>query len=190
MAAPRGRAARPFHGASDHLVSEAIYLADPEGNGIEVYCDRPSETWTWRDGMVEMSTRRSTSTASWRRPGLATGRPAGRLPARPCPSSGRDAGPAEAFYAGLLGFDVMPVIPAQPFSIGGLSPPHRDQHLEQPWRPGARGAATGWPMSSSSPTRAVRVRALPPVAGAGRRGQPARLPLRDPWGTSITLVTR
>ena len=42
----------PLQGASDHLVSEAIYLADPEGNGIEVYWDRPSETWAWRDGML------------------------------------------------------------------------------------------------------------------------------------------
>ena len=35
----------PLQGASDHLVSEAIYLADPEGNGIEVYADRPRSTW-------------------------------------------------------------------------------------------------------------------------------------------------
>lgn len=35
----------PLQGASDHAVSEAIYLADPDGNGIELYVDRPSETW-------------------------------------------------------------------------------------------------------------------------------------------------
>src|ERR1700719_3361456 len=34
-------------GASDHAVSEAFYLDDPEGNGIEVYYDRPLETWEW-----------------------------------------------------------------------------------------------------------------------------------------------
>ena len=33
-------------GASDHLVSEALYLTDPEGNGIEIYRDRPSEEWS------------------------------------------------------------------------------------------------------------------------------------------------
>lgn len=44
-------------GASDHLVSEAIYLSDPEGNGIEVYADRPVEDWTFlSDGTVEMAT--------------------------------------------------------------------------------------------------------------------------------------
>ncbi len=46
-------------GASDHGVSEALYLSDPDGNGIELYWDRPKELWP-RDenGRIEMSTRR------------------------------------------------------------------------------------------------------------------------------------
>ena len=44
-------------GASDHLVSEALYLKDPEGNGIEIYCDRPREEWPDEDdGSVGMET--------------------------------------------------------------------------------------------------------------------------------------
>lgn len=39
-----------FQGASDHLVSEALYLSDPEGNGIEVYWDKPTKVWPMRDG--------------------------------------------------------------------------------------------------------------------------------------------
>jgi len=39
-------------GASDHVVSEALYLTDPEGNGVEIYADRPSETWVGLDGKV------------------------------------------------------------------------------------------------------------------------------------------
>ncbi|MBO9130421.1 VOC family protein [Bacillus sp. 165] len=46
----------PLQGASDHLVSEAIYLADPDGNGIEIYADRSNETWQWENGAVLMST--------------------------------------------------------------------------------------------------------------------------------------
>ena len=42
-------------GASDHLVSEALYLRDPEGNGIEIYRDRPRERW-YADGRVRMAT--------------------------------------------------------------------------------------------------------------------------------------
>lgn len=44
-------------GASDHLVSEALYLRDPEGNGVEVYRDRPRDDWpTTDDGHVDMQT--------------------------------------------------------------------------------------------------------------------------------------
>lgn len=46
----------PLQGASDHLVSEALYLADPDGNGIEIYVDRPASTWNWRNGEVVMAT--------------------------------------------------------------------------------------------------------------------------------------
>lgn len=41
-------------GASDHLVSEALYITDPDGNGIEVYIDRPAAEWTWSNGEVKM----------------------------------------------------------------------------------------------------------------------------------------
>ncbi|MDG5788336.1 VOC family protein [Evansella sp. AB-P1] len=43
-------------GASDHFVSEALYISDPDGNGIEVYRDRPSSEWSWSDGTVSMAT--------------------------------------------------------------------------------------------------------------------------------------
>jgi catechol 2,3-dioxygenase len=46
----------PIVGASDHLVSEAIYLTDPEGNGIEIYADRPHENWKRNGSTIEMGT--------------------------------------------------------------------------------------------------------------------------------------
>lgn len=45
-----------FTGASDHLVSEALYLDDPEGNGIEIYRDRPREEWRYEGGQLAMAT--------------------------------------------------------------------------------------------------------------------------------------
>jgi catechol 2,3-dioxygenase len=45
-----------YFGASDHDVSEAIYLRDPDNNGIEIYIDRASEKWTWTDDQVYMKT--------------------------------------------------------------------------------------------------------------------------------------
>jgi catechol 2,3-dioxygenase len=48
-----------LEGASDHGVSEALYLSDPDGNGIELYWDRPKELWPCdENGQIEMSTRR------------------------------------------------------------------------------------------------------------------------------------
>jgi catechol 2,3-dioxygenase len=41
--------------SSDHLVSEALYFSDPDGNGIEVYRDRDPAGWTWQDNQVEMA---------------------------------------------------------------------------------------------------------------------------------------
>jgi catechol 2,3-dioxygenase len=45
-----------LQGAADHGVSEALYLADPDGNGIEVYADRPKEEWPWQGGHLRMIT--------------------------------------------------------------------------------------------------------------------------------------
>jgi catechol 2,3-dioxygenase len=45
-----------IEGASDHIVSEAIYLSDPDHNGVELYVDRPRTQWVWHDGQVQMST--------------------------------------------------------------------------------------------------------------------------------------
>lgn len=46
----------PVQGFADHLVSEAIYLADPDGNGIEIYRDRPRQQWPRRNGQLQMAT--------------------------------------------------------------------------------------------------------------------------------------
>jgi len=46
-----------FDGYADHQVSEALYLGDPEGNGIEIYCDRPSREWKFDEGGVDMTTQ-------------------------------------------------------------------------------------------------------------------------------------
>ncbi len=48
----------PLTGASDHGVSEALYLDDPDGNGVELYWDRPKELWPKQpDGQLDMFTR-------------------------------------------------------------------------------------------------------------------------------------
>jgi catechol 2,3-dioxygenase len=46
-----------FDGFSDHGVSEAIYLSDPDGNGLEFYVDRPRQDWPQVNGTIEMTTK-------------------------------------------------------------------------------------------------------------------------------------
>ncbi len=47
-----------FTGSADHLVSQAFYFTDPEGNGVELYWDRERTAWSWAHGRVEMATLR------------------------------------------------------------------------------------------------------------------------------------
>ena len=50
------RAPGTFTGSADHLVSQAFYFTDPEGNGVELYWDRDRSQWSWTHGQVEMDT--------------------------------------------------------------------------------------------------------------------------------------
>jgi catechol 2,3-dioxygenase len=98
----------PISGVADHLVSEAIYLSDPDRLGLELYIDRPRATWNWQDGQVVMATDpldlndllREASGAAW------TGLP-------PTTDLGHvhlhvsDLASAEEFYSRRLGFQVM-----------------------------------------------------------------------------------
>ncbi|MEA2197886.1 MAG: catechol 2,3-dioxygenase [Solirubrobacteraceae bacterium] len=99
----------PLDGASDHLVSEALYLHDPDGNGIEIYRDRPREEWPHASGSLEMATLpldledilTELPPASARDAVSPTGTRMGHVHLQVS-----DLDEAEAFYAGVLGFDV------------------------------------------------------------------------------------
>jgi len=95
-------------GASDHLVSEALYLSDPEGNGIELYRDRPRDQWPVRDGVLQMDTLPldlDGVLGELRREDASSGMPAGTGIGHVHLNVG-DLTAAEAFYSGALGFDV------------------------------------------------------------------------------------
>jgi catechol 2,3-dioxygenase len=97
----------PLDGASDHLVSEALYLHDPDGNGIEIYRDRPRDQWPHVDGSLEMATlpldiddvltELPAASAEFVPAGTRIGHVHLKVD---------DLDAAEAFYAGVLGFDV------------------------------------------------------------------------------------
>jgi catechol 2,3-dioxygenase len=95
-------------GASDHLVSEALYLSDPEGNGIELYRDRPRDEWPVRDGQLQMDTLPldlDSVLGELRREDASAPMPAGTRMGHVHLNVG-DLSAAENFYSGTLGFDV------------------------------------------------------------------------------------
>jgi catechol 2,3-dioxygenase len=101
------RAGWGFTGASDHLVSEALYLDDPEGNGIEVYRDRPRDEWRRSaDGELEMATLPlDVEAVLGALPGEAgdAGMPDGTVVGH-VHLRVSDLAAADAFYVGALGF--------------------------------------------------------------------------------------
>ena len=95
------------HGGSDHLVSEAIYLVDPDGITVEVYADRPRERWSRRGAELELDSRPldQEGLASAAQGGRWEGLPAGTKMGHVHHHVG-DLAEAERFYVGGLGFDV------------------------------------------------------------------------------------
>jgi catechol 2,3-dioxygenase len=178
----------PLEGASDHAVSEALYLSDPEGNGIEIYADRARVDWPVRGGEIAMTTARM-DIAAVRAEGARAGAPALRFPAGARIGHVHlkvgDAAQAEAFYAGRLGFEVTHRRPqAAFFAMGGYH-----HHL----------AANAWSSAGAGPRRpgalglaevglAVTDRALWASLSAklGAEGA-AEATATDPWGTAIRL---
>jgi catechol 2,3-dioxygenase len=100
----------PLSGASDHLVSEALYLNDPDGNGIEIYHDRDRGEWrTDDDGQLAMATLRldlqSLADELTDAPAVPDRLPAGTRMGH-VHLQVSDIAAAEDFYRGVLGFDV------------------------------------------------------------------------------------
>ena len=113
-----------YTGTGDHLVSEAFYFTDPEGNGVELYRDRPRDQWKWVDGHVQMATL-------YLDPAGFVNRELGGVDVDAPPSTDASLGhvhlqvgdveSARAFYVGALGFDETTVMPGNALfvSAGG-----------------------------------------------------------------------
>lgn len=184
-----GHAARtgvPLEGASDHVVSEALYLADPEGNGIEVYADRPRADWPWRDGSVAMRTDPldldglARAGTAWR------GAPAATTVGHVHLQVGALA-PAEAFLAGVLGLPVTARYPGGVFHGAGGYHHHLAANV---WH--SRGAPPRTPPVAGLAEVEVIVRDHAALAALAQRAAAtgreavqdgASLRLHDPWGT-------
>lgn len=99
----------PLDGVADHLVSEALYLSDPDGNGIEIYRDRPRDQWRYDGGGLEMATLsldlQSLADELSGAEAIQSLAPDGTIMGH-VHLQVADLDRTEAFYHGILGFDV------------------------------------------------------------------------------------
>ncbi|WP_249116726.1 VOC family protein [Ciceribacter sp. L1K23] len=182
-----------LQGASDHLVSEAIYLADPEGNGIEVYADRPVRDWAFHpDGTVEMATLRldlqalydSAPKGAWTGmdDGAAIGHihlQVGNIPA------------ADKFYEGVLGLKKMATYPGASFFGSGTYHHHVAANIWNsrgaPERTGQMSGLQGYSIHfNDKEALETALKTLDEMEIAVERTAEGHA-LKDPWSIGVTL---
>ncbi len=183
-----------FVGSSDHLVSEAFYFTDPEGNGIELYTDRPRSQWQYANGEIQMAVEYLDPNAYLQRhltqevldaaPGLA-----GRVGHVHLQVG--DVAAARAFYVDALGFESTATgYPGALFASAGGYHHHIAMNTWHSAGAGPRAASLGLgDVAVSVPARAdldaliARLTALRiPFADDG-----GSVRVSDPWGTQVTV---
>jgi catechol 2,3-dioxygenase len=183
----------PVQGASDHIVSEALYLADPEGNGIEVYADRPVARWRDASGEVRMATEaldlqdllRSAGGDEWQ--GFPASGSIGHVHLQV-----GDTEAADRFYRDVLGFDIAARYPGASFYGSGGYHHNLAGNVWNSRRAGQRteGMAgldsVGIILRDAAKLDEFAARAS--AAGLPVERNNGALSLRDPWGTRIDLT--
>ncbi|MFD6448822.1 VOC family protein [Promicromonospora sp. NPDC060204] len=187
---PRGQ----FTGSSDHLVSEAFYFTDPEGNGVELYTDRPREQWVHERGQIKMG-------SAWLDPNAylrahLTEAELGAAPSR----SGRvghvhlqvgDIATARQFYVDALGLEAtLTGFPGALFASAGGYHHHIAMNTWNSAGAGPRAASLGLgevaitvPGRGDLDALVARLQgANLPFADDGRS-----VTVADPWGTQVTV---
>jgi catechol 2,3-dioxygenase len=182
-----------YAGMSDHLVSEAVYLTDPDGLGIEVYADRPRESWRLSNGSLEMATLtlnaadlvRAGGNAAWN--GMPGGTRIGHVHLF---VSDLDA--AERFYHDGLGLDkVLLDFPGALFMSAGGYHHHVGTNT---WAAGAPRAESGdarmleWSVIVPSAADVEQTARALEDAGATISRADGDVTAADPWGTVVRVT--
>lgn len=188
------QAAYPLRGMSDHAVSESLYLDDPDGNGLEIYADRPRSAWPVRNGVVQMTVDpmdvEGVIAAGHERPEPWAGLPPETVVGHVhFTVSGLE--PAVAFYRDIIGFDVMMSIPTLvAVSAGGY---HHHLNLntwagEGPPRDSDQVAGlSGWELRV--PDTSARKALIERVMAAGGLASPANgVMATDPDAIALTIT--
>ncbi|MGJ4947150.1 VOC family protein [Bradyrhizobium sp. HKCCYLS20291] len=185
----------PLTGFADHNVSEAVYLDDPEGNGVEVYADRAPELWQWQDGVVRMGTEHLdiddlvalTDTRTSNYAGAPDGLRIGHVHLKV-----GDISQASGFYTSLIGLNTTRTIDRAAFLSSGRYHHHIGANT---WRSAGAGrrddGSTGLSWFSFEVKgeellagQEARLR----QAGAALEAVPNGFETADPWGTKVRLI--
>ena len=184
----------PLPGQGDHLVSEALYLEDPDGHGIEIYRDRPRDQWQWIDGQVRMAanpvdiqgllTEAAQAGEPWA--GLPAGTTLGHIHLQV-----GDIAQAESFYHDLLGVDIVARMPTALFISAGGYHHHLGMNTWHSRGAGAAPQSTAGlrfftiDLTSEDARRAVVAR----IEAAGFRTVQTNdlVVVQDPWHNTILL---
>ncbi|HEV3476847.1 MAG TPA: VOC family protein [Rubrobacteraceae bacterium] len=188
-----------IQGASDHGISEAIYLPDPDGNGIELAADRPREAWPdlanlgWDGGPkpLDMGGLLATIRGEEARPGIDPNLVVGHVHLHV-----GDVERGVAFYRDVLGFELMTFIPgaAAFVSAGGYH-----HHLGfNVWRgdgvgpaPAGRVGLRHWTVVLDDPKEVAAVREQVEATGIeAEEAEGGGFLVRDPWGIAVVFVAR
>jgi catechol 2,3-dioxygenase len=179
-------------GSADHAVSEALYLTDPDGLGIEVYADRPHSQWQHHNRELYMTTDRldirsllaAAGERSW------SGMPAGTAMGHVHLHVG-DLERAEAFYHRALGFDKMVwSYPGALFLSAGGYHHHLGNNTWSSGPPASPADARLLQWSIVLPAATDIAEAARSLQAAGHEAEKSEdaLVSTDPWGTSVRLT--
>lgn len=183
-----------YAGMSDHDVSEAVYLSDPDGLGIEVYADRPRPTWQHRDRQLVMTTRPLNVRALLAESGEAawSGMPEGTVIGHIHLHVG-DLEQAEAFYHSALGFDkVVWEYPGALFMSAGGYHHHLGTNTWSPGPPAADDQARllSWDLVvPRAEDAAAAARSLVRAGYTVNEDASGSWRVNDPWGTTLRITS-
>lgn len=179
-------------GMSDHFVSEAVYIDDPDGLGIEVYADRPRSAWKHENRQLTMSTLPLNAQALFEAAGRAPweGLPAGTVIGHVHLFVG-DIDRAAAFYHDLIGFDkVVWNYPGALFMSAGGYHHHLGTNIWAAQSPPASendAKLIEWEIVVPTDSDVADIEASVRKGGVAVDREGSSIMVRDPWGTAVRI---
>ncbi len=180
--------ARPelYGGSADHLVSEAFYFSDPEGNGVELYFDKDPATWQWQDGTVIMASLPLSIQRYCER--------FGDTPESTATTLGHvhlkvgNIAEAKLFYVDVLGLHITSEMPTALFLSDGTYHHHLGMNVWESLGAGVREAAVGLESFEMYVANRAELTALAErltTATVLFTSGTDILTVRDPWGSLL-----